>query len=285
MIELSNGHRFKYMVASGALGFDGQGWPWERPLVKMGLIKPELFTTVLKTLTLNPTKGYLNWLKPWECVRLIPGGSVNKIGLTNLGIIWWASNIAHTIDFEKFSIVASIFGTTEELVQMAMILNDFPLKGIEVNVSCPNKKHDEETLAIIAATKTVKRVSKHPIIIKVGAHQQCIIIAKSLTGYAEAMSWNSVPWAFLYPHEPSPLHSLEKRVGGGGGGVSGKPAQATNWHEMEKVSRLTDMKVIASSIMEKDDIRVARKIGADAVSFGAIHLRTPWKPTTIVKNL
>jgi len=28
-IRLSNGHVLEYVVASGALGFDGKGWPWE----------------------------------------------------------------------------------------------------------------------------------------------------------------------------------------------------------------------------------------------------------------
>ena len=79
MISLSNGHTFEYMIASGALGFDGKGWIWERPLVRLGLIKPELFTVVIKTLTRNPRPGNLRWWKPWTCVRLISGGSVNKI--------------------------------------------------------------------------------------------------------------------------------------------------------------------------------------------------------------
>jgi len=78
MITLSNGHAFKYMVASGALAFDGKGWLWERPLVWLDLIRPELFTVVIKTLTRNPREGNLRWWKPWTCVRLIPGGSVNK---------------------------------------------------------------------------------------------------------------------------------------------------------------------------------------------------------------
>jgi len=29
MIQLSNGYKFEYMVASGVLGFDdGKDWPW-----------------------------------------------------------------------------------------------------------------------------------------------------------------------------------------------------------------------------------------------------------------
>ena len=102
MITLANGHKFKYMVASGALAFDGKGWPWERPLVWLGLIKPELFTVVIKSLTRNPRPGNLRWWKPWTCVRLIPGGSVNKVGLTNPGIEWWCKKVGPKLDFQKF---------------------------------------------------------------------------------------------------------------------------------------------------------------------------------------
>ena len=138
MITLSNGHAFKYMVASGALAFDGKGWPWERPLVWLGLIKPELFTVVIKSLTRNPRVGNLRWWKPWTCVRLIPGGSVNKVGLTNPGIEWWCKEVGPKLDFQKFPTAGSIFGDEKELVEMAEMLNRFDLVALEVNVSCPN---------------------------------------------------------------------------------------------------------------------------------------------------
>ena len=33
MIKLSNNHSFDFVVASGALGFTGKGWWWEKPLL------------------------------------------------------------------------------------------------------------------------------------------------------------------------------------------------------------------------------------------------------------
>lgn len=168
MITLSNGRAFKYVVASGALAFDGKGWPWERPLVWLGLIKPELFAVVIKTLTRNPRPGNLRWWKPWTCLRLIHGGSVNKIGLTNRGVEWWCREIGPKLDFQKFSIVGSIFGDTRELVVMAKMLNRFDLVALEVNVSCPNTGHTlEQAQTVIDSVKVVKSASRHPIIIKV----------------------------------------------------------------------------------------------------------------------
>src|SRR3990167_1366239 len=135
-----------YVTASGAMGFDGKGWFWERPLVWLGLIKPELFTIVLKTLTRQPRQGNLNWWKPWtwlpwspwSCIRFIKGdGVVNKVGLTNPGIERWCQKIGPHLNYGKYQFIASIYGNEEELVEMAQMLNRFRLVGLEVNYSCP----------------------------------------------------------------------------------------------------------------------------------------------------
>lgn len=286
MITLSNGHKFEYMVASGALGFDGKGWPWERPLVRLGLIKPEFFTVVIKSLTRNPRVGNLRWWKPWTCVRLIPGGSVNKVGLTNPGIDWWCKKVGPKIDSQKFSIMGSIFGEEDELVEMAGRLNPFDLLGLEVNVSCPNTGHAMEMAEmVINSVKAVRRVSRLPIIVKVAANQDYLTIAGGLAGTAEAISLNSVPWKTVFPNdERSPLWKLEKKVGGGGGGVSGKPAQKHNWAAVKALSEQGLIPAIGPSVMEFADLDRVRKLGAKAVSFGTIHLRKPWEPTRIVRK-
>lgn len=274
------------MVASGALGFDGKGWPWERPLVWLGFIRPELFTVVIKTLTRNPRPGNLKLWKPWTCVRLIPGGSVNKVGLTNPGIEWWIREIGPRLDFKKFPLVGSIFGEKQELVEMAEMLNGFDFVGLEVNVSCPNTGHAMEMAdVVINSVKAVKQASRHPIIVKVSVDQDYMAIAQGLTGIAEAISFNSVPWKIAFPDgEKTPLWKLEQKVAGGGGGVSGKPAQQHNWAAVKALAKQSSLPVIGPSIMEFADMGRVRALGAQAVSFGAIHLRTPWKPTSFVKK-
>ena len=292
MIILSNGHQFEYMVASGALSFDGQGWWWERPLVWLGLIRPELFTVVLKTLTRYPRKGNLCWhlpwtwlpFSPWSCVRFLPGGAVNKVGLTNPGIEWWCEKIGPRLDFQKFAIAGSIFGQEAELVEMARMFNRFDFVAIEINVSCPNADHDSQTEAIVKCAKRVKMVSRHPVIVKVSVDQDYLAIADKLFGVVEAMSFNSVKWEMIYPGDKSPLRKLEKKVGGGGGGVSGKPAQIYNWIAVKTLAMQTLTPVIAPGVMCKKDLKKVLMCGAGAISFGAIHLRTPWKPTSIVRK-
>lgn len=310
MIHLSNGHSFEYMAASGSLGFDGRGWFWEKPLIWLGLIKPELSTIALRTLTKSPRPYPISnhsWVRPWTWLpfspwshtRLIDGGSVNKVGLWNPGIDWWCQEVAPTIDFQKSNLVASIYGNEEELVCMAYKLNAYELKGIEVNPSCPNTGHGlENAEAVIRYVTAVKGVSRHPIIVKLSVDQDYLAIATGLVGIAEAISLNSVPWKTAFPDgQQSPLWRLEKKVGGGGGGVSGKQAQKYNWSAVVELAGQGLIPVIAPSIMDFDDMAFVRTLGASAVSFGAIHLPShpfwlyPWtlftnpcKPTSFIRR-
>ncbi len=291
MIKLPNGHYLEYVVASGALAFDGKGWPWEWPLRWCGLINPRLFTVVIKTLTRFPREGNLRWHKPWECVRLIPGGAVNKVGLTNPGIEWWCKKIGPKADSRKIPLAGSIFGNETELIEMAQMLNRFDLVGLEVNPSCPNTGHAmHDVEEIVRSVSAVKKHSYHPVIVKVSVAQNYVEIARRLEHVAEAVSLNSVPWELAFPCPAAfseirnPLRRLEEKVGGGGGGVSGTPAQALNWKAVAELAGDGALPVIAPGIMEYGDVEKVRKLGARAVSFGAIHLRTPWKPTAIVRK-
>src|SRR3990167_5592979 len=108
MVTVANGHRFQFMAASGALAFDGRGWPWEWPLRMIGLLDPTLFTIVVKTLTRQPRKGNLRWSRPWSVIKhLGASGVVNAIGLTNGGIDWWLRDVAPRIPSD-YKIVVSV---------------------------------------------------------------------------------------------------------------------------------------------------------------------------------
>ena len=166
------------------------------------------------------------------------------------------------------------------------MLNRFSFVALEVNPSCPNTGHAMQTAeVIIKMVKAVKQVSRHPIIVKVSVDQDYLSIARGLVGIAEVISINSVPWKTAFPYgDKSPLWKLEKKVGGGGGGVSGKPAQRLNWRAVKSLAEQGSLPVIAPSIMDYNDMEHVRCLGAEAVSFGAIHLRTPWRPTWFVEK-
>lgn len=280
MIKLSNSHSFEYMVASGALAFDGLGWPWERPLRWVKLLDETLFTTVIKTLTLKPRRGNLRWYNPLGCVRLIPNGTLNAVGLTNPGAVWWCRKMGPHINSSRAPVMGSILGEPEELALMANMLNDFDLVGIEINASCPNTNDDllVNTEKIIESCKAVKSVSHFPILLKLSTVHDVRSIVNKVESFVEAFSINSVPWRVVFPGQRSPLAHL------GGGGVSGKAAQPFTWKLVEELSKMTETPVIGPSVWEFGDIAKLRSLGAKAISFGAIFLRSPWRPTLFVRR-
>ncbi len=280
MIRLSNGHVFEYMSASGALGFDGKGWPWEQPLRLVGLLKPSLFTSVIKTLTRESTRGNLRWYNPAKCVRPISGGVANAAGLTNPGVRWWCRKIGPKVDSKKIPLVGSIFGEPEELAEMARMLDDFDLVGLEINASCPNTGTDilRDTAKVIASCKIVKANSRLPLILKISVAHDAEQIVEGVGDSIEALSINSVPWEMAFPGDESPLVKL------GGGGVSGKIAQPFTWGLVKKLAGLTSIPVIGPSVWDFSDLEKVRNLGARAISFGSIFLRYPWRPTLFVRK-
>ncbi len=281
MIALSNGHKFEYMAASGALALDGKGWFHEQPLRWAKLIDPSLFTVVAKTLTYKRRKGNYRSFSPWRCIRLIPDGVVNVVGLTNPGIDWFCRKIGPTIDCKRIALVGSILSDKiNELVAMTKMLNKFDLVALELNWSCPNIEGDllENSQKVIEGCKAVKKVSRFPSILKLLVVHDIKSILPEVKGIVEAISINSVPWAVIFPNKKSPLAHL------GGGGVSGKIAQPHTWDFVKRLVDSTDIPVIGPSVWDYKDIQKLRDIGAKAISFGSIFLRYPWRPTQFVRK-
>jgi dihydroorotate dehydrogenase (NAD+) catalytic subunit len=281
MIHLSNGFSFEYMAASGALAFDGRGWPWEQPLRWLGLLDPKLFAVVIKTLTHLPRRGNLRMYNPLGCIRLICQGTVNAVGLTNPGIEWWCNTITPEIEEHAIPLIGSIFSDNiDELAWMAKRISFAKLEALEVNTSCPNTRDDllGNTQKVIAGIIATRENTDFPLIIKLSVVQDYATIIKEVAGCIEAISINSVPWKVFSPDQPSPLQHL------GGGGVSGRAVQRHTWEMVSNISKMTDIPVIGPSVWEYEDIARLRSLGAQAISFGSIFLRYPWRPTMFVRQ-
>lgn len=297
MIELSNGHKFEYRAASGALKFDGRGWFWEWPLRWVGIIDPKLFTVVIKTLTYAPRKGNLRWYKPWDCVKLLEGGVLNAVGLTNPGVIKWSQQYGSRINSQNISTMGSIMSLetdtkkhVDELKKMAIYLNDFNFVGLEVNGSCPNTGEDivKNTDKVIAGIHEVKKYSRFPLILKVSVtHDDGQTLEKIIDQtkrIVEAYSINSVLWKTVYNAKTSHGEKISPLAKFGGGGVSGKLAQEFTWPLVNKLSKLSTIPVCGPSVWDYIDLHLLRNHNASAIDFGSIFLRHPSRPTDFVKR-
>ena len=280
MIILHNGFSFEHKIASGASGFDGKFWPWEKPLVWSGLIDPSLFLNTTKTLTLPPRRGNFRWWNPSRCVRLIPGGAVNTFGLTNKGFYWWCRKIGPRINSQENPLAVSILGEIRELAEMADRLNDFDIVALEDNASCPNTSCDilNNTEKVIEGVRNIHEISRFPIILKLSVTHDIETIVKETEGMVAAYDINSVPWHIVFPGKPSPLARF------GGGGVSGKSAQPHTWALVEKIAQLTSVPVIGPSVWDFEDIAKIRAKGAKAIEWGSIFLKHPLRPTKYIKR-
>jgi len=281
MIKLSNGYELEFLVSSGAQAFDGRGWFWEWPFRWLGLLDPRAFTIVVKTLTLKPRKGNLRWYKPWGCVRLIPGGTVNAVGLTNPGLDWWTRRCLPRMHRMGYQAVASVYPENEgEAYEFAHRLKPLSLAAIELNASCPNTGQLTDQVEAVVRLASALQGAGHPLIVKLSYDQPYIEIAHGLEGIAEAVhAINSVAWHTVFPNKKSPLEQL------GGGGVSGEPIRAYAREAVASLVQRTRLPVIAGGgIYTLQDVLEFEALGAQAFSFGTLFLRHPTMPNRIVRE-
>lgn len=284
MFVTRNGKEVDFVVASGALGWDGNGWPWERPLVKLGVIDPSLFLITTKSLTRFINRGR------WWAIQPVRGGVWNNMGLPNKGINWWLKNYKYLYcrgggygmgrKLLPYRTLVSIAPENEsDAVYMLEECSKYELEGdpnfvgYEVNVSCPNtKKLSFDNIKEIVRTVGGGTSCSYATILKLN-YQQAYYSAgfsdKELTElfpYVDAVSLNSAPM----PYEK--------------GAYSGKPAQLYNWVTARHLQQDLGFKVIWPSLWEYEDIHRVAEQGAEAVSFGAVHLLRPWAPTRWVNR-
>jgi len=201
------------MVASGALGFFGEGWPWDKPFIWLDQLKPALFTIVAKTVTYLPRKGNLRWYWPFGCIKFLKGGTLNAVGLRNKGYAWWLRKFRQGKG-SKLSLIASIFSEADdaplELACMAFLFNQLSIVGIEINAFCPNTPGGvfKNTKRIIRSCEEVKKVTHYPLLLKLSVVHDIDEILPNIKGIIQGISINSVPWRVIFPNRRVLLNNL-----------------------------------------------------------------------------
>lgn len=123
-----------------------------------------------KTLFPSERKGHPN-----PTILTFPGGVINAVGLSGEGIV----NAKH--EFEQYKklapnnpIIGSIGGHgLPELLEVARIMDEYPVDMLELNFSCPNVDGEMgkpiacDPLLTAEATKAVRKIVKKPISVKV----------------------------------------------------------------------------------------------------------------------
>lgn len=293
MITLPNGYVLDYVAASGALGFDGRGWVYERPWAKIGLHDPRLFTVTLKSITRHSRKGNIKkysfpsfgcfcpldvngntawfdfFVRPWRVK-----GFLNAVGLTNCGIDEATKKYPRIIKQSGIKAIGSLYADTiDDALYIAKKFNDWPLVGLEINASCPNSGENiaQNSVFVMELCEEVKKVSKFPIILKLSSENDLMPIVRVVWKWLDAISFNTVRYNTVFPDKKSPLAYL------GGGGVSGGIVHTFYKRTAEKIAGNFGIPLILP-VWEYADMMKWAKFGKRyyndvAFAFGSIFLR------------
>lgn len=185
-------------------------------------IKAGAGLVVLKSITLKPRMG-----NPLPRVVKFSAGFLNSVGLSNPGLKEGKKQIEQLLKKSSVPIVISIFSTNiAEFKKMAYELAQLGPFALELNLSCPNLKHETEIIishqgkSSYQAVKEVKKVvGKRPVFAKLSPNVEKIAeIAKwCQEGGADAI-------AVINTVAPAMVIDIKKRkpaLGAKVGGVSG----------------------------------------------------------------
>jgi dihydroorotate dehydrogenase len=299
------------LIASGALNFFGNGYPFHR-LFK--LLFPNGFdfsggTFVAKTTTLGPRPGNMPLktnLQPREIlprcivVNFRRGIVLNAVGLSGPGVIallqsgrWQRRRKPFFISF--MSVGQSKETRLDEIAVFAVLLekelHNFQTNfGLQINISCPNTNHNPAELAE-EATEYLKIVRSLgiPIDLKINVMTPIetvrLICQKDLMDsltISNTIPWGQIPkeinWMELFGTDKSPLAQF------GGGGLSGVPLLPIVGKWVDEARRAgIDIPIIAGGgILAPDDVDYLFDCGASAIALGSVAILRPWRVRAII---
>jgi dihydroorotate dehydrogenase len=299
MIELSNNGILEFIGASGLYGFDGEGYLWkfwEWPLRWTMAIDKSLLTITTKTLRYPPTKGNYRSYAPWRVIKLLSTegkvislpkgllrpelvrGVANAVELTGPGFYQWLEKYYPKILRYGRKMIVSITGNEVECGRMARKLNELDnVAAIEFNASCSNIVSGLDHNQIRAIILRIIEESALPVLLKIGYDQEYVKIAQETEWLVEAISFNSIPWHWIFPIK-SPLAKY------GGGAVSGLVCRRFYREMLKDLLRAEVMAPIIMPVWEYEDIEWSFEAGAKAVSFGSVGFVYPARPTEHIRR-
>ena len=248
------------MVASGTFGF-GREYSDYIELNKLGAI-------VTKSVTLKPREGNL----PPRIVET-PAGMLNSIGLQNEGVEFFLKeDLPFLARFDTPTIVNIAGESIEEYAELAKRLGkETAVKGIEVNISCPNVKlggmsfgvDPKLTKDVISA---VRKATTQPVIAKLTPNVTDITVIARAAASAGADAISAINTIVGMSID---IETGNSRLGTLTGGLSGPAIKPIAVRMVYEISRAVKVPVIGiGGIMTGNDAVEFLLAGAKAVQVG-----------------
>ncbi|MFA4966715.1 MAG: dihydroorotate dehydrogenase [Candidatus Margulisiibacteriota bacterium] len=248
------------MVASGTFGF-GEEYSKLIDLNKLGAV-------ITKSVTLNPRDG-----NPPPRLCETPAGMLNSIGLQNDGLkVFLEKQLPFLSQFDVPIIVNVAGETIEEYVEVSRALSNQPkIKGLELNISCPNVKKGGMAFGIDPkATKelveSVRLATKLPLIAKLSPNVTDITeIAKAaVSAGADALSLINTVMGMAID-----IKTKKPKLATITGGLSGPAIKPIAIRMVWQVAQVVDVPIIGiGGIMTAEDAYEFILAGAKAVQIG-----------------
>jgi len=294
------------ILASGTMGFFGEGYPYHKFIWPFVWIAKKLAMFVAKTVTVDEVPGNMplrddsspKQMRP-DCIfidfkRWLKGGMLNAVGLSNFGVEYylklgewqkrtkpWALSLMLVRDTREERIQEA-----QEFVEiMQKYLGGFiTLPILKLNISCPNTSHDvcglvgeqREILSILAPlgleiVVKVNALSNIKNVRKIADHEACSGICVSNTlPWADLPDW--IKWKVFSEFIESPLAKY------GGGGFSGKDMLpiVVAWIARARQAGITKPIIGGGGIFTPLGVWKMRQAGASSISIGSPLLFRPW---------
>ena len=266
------------MTASGCFGFGLEYKDYFDP--------NELGAVLIKGLTPEPRDGNYG-------IRIAetPAGMLNSVGLENPGIDYFEKETAPLLEKElKVPVIANINGKIlEEYIEIAERAEAIDvIKGIELNISCPNVKDGGMASGAnpdMAAkvTREVRKVTKKPLIVKLSPNVTDIAgIAKLVEAEgADALSLiNTLLGMSIDINKKKPL------LGNIFGGLSGPAVKPVALRMVYQVSNAVSIPLLGmGGISTTEDALEFFMAGASAISVGTGFFQNPLAAVQIKQGL
>jgi dihydroorotate dehydrogenase (fumarate) len=229
---------------------------------------------VTKSMTLEPRQG-----NPEPRYRSFPGGSINSMGLPNLGYRAYAALIPELKQFGK-PVIASVAGLAEDdFITIATAINERAPDLIEVNLSCPNIPGKPQIgYDLEASERLLKRVRKIvtvPMGVKLPpyfdpAHHEQMAKVIERTGVDFLSLINSVGNGLVVDPERETVVIKPKGGFGGLGGPLIKPVALANVRAFWKQFKGRLPIIGTGGVVSGGDIFEHLLCGATAVQVGTV---------------
>ena len=228
------------------------------------------------------TKGVANvpWPgNPTPRIAETYGGMINAIGLQNPGLDTFISRDIPFLKQYDTKIIVNVCGKTEEdYVDAVEKLSEQPVDMLEINISCPNVKEGgiafgQNPASAERITAAVKKVAKHPVIMKLSPNVTDITeMAKAVeAGGADAVSLiNTITGMKI------DINRRTFAVANKTGGMSGPAIKPVAVRMVYQVSHACKLPIIGmGGILTGEDAIEMMMAGATMVSVGTANFHNP----------